>query len=520
MSFLQQAPQLSVAEAERLARDVYGLAASASPLPSERDQNFLLESTAETGGLRTGRFVLKIANATEDRAMLEAQNAAMAHVAARVALCPHALPTRSGDLIAVVPGDVHFVRLVTYLEGIPFAEVGARTPALFESLGRAVGRLDRALDGFDHPAIHRDFHWDLARAGAVIQEHLPRVTDHADRQIVERITRAALQAIAAHQPAFRRSAVHHDANDWNVLVSTPDTVSDPRIPNPELPTPEVVGIIDFGDMVHSWTVADPAVAVAYAMLDAADPLAIADAVMRGYQAEHPLLSRRARGGVPVGMPAAVHERVHRRVAAGAAVGRRVSRGEPAADSTHVAGAGRDPGAARMTNDEILAARRRFVGGNVSVGYRRPLQVVRGAMQYLFDEAGRRYIDAYNNVPHVGHCHPRVVEAAAAADARAQHQHALSRTSIWPRYAERLAATLPEPLRVCYFVNSGSEANELALRLARAHTRQRDLIVLDAAYHGNTTTLIDISPYKFNGPGGGGRPPWVHVVPIPDVYRGP
>ena len=276
MSFLQQAPQLSGAEAERLARDVYGLAASASPLPSERDQNFLLESTAGTGGLGTGRFVLKIANATEDRAMLEAQNAAMAHVAARVALCPHALPTRSGDLIAVVPGDVHFVRLVTYLEGIPFAEVGARTPALFESLGRAVGRLDRALDGFDHPAIHRHFHWDLARGGAVVQEHLPRVTDPADRQIVERITRAALQAIAAQQPAFRCSAVHHDANDWNVLVSTPDP-------------PEVVGIIDFGDMVHSWTVADPAVAVAYAMLDAADPLAIEDAVMRGYQAEQPLL---------------------------------------------------------------------------------------------------------------------------------------------------------------------------------------------------------------------------------------
>jgi Ser/Thr protein kinase RdoA (MazF antagonist) len=294
MSFLARAPRLSVADAGRLARELYGLDAIASPLPSERDQNFLLTSVAvsgtqglgtrelrtDDGGLTTVRYVLKIANATEDRAMLEAQNAAMAHVAGRVALCPHALPTRSGDLIGVVPGGVHFVRLVTYLEGTPFAEIGARTPALFESLGRAVGRLDRALGGFDHPAIHRDFHWDLARAGAVIQEHLPRVTDHADRQIVERITRAALPAIARHQPAFRRSAVHHDANDWNVLVSTADS----RPPNPE-----VVGIIDFGDMVHSWTVADPAVAVAYAMLDAADPLATAEAVIHGYQSEYPLL---------------------------------------------------------------------------------------------------------------------------------------------------------------------------------------------------------------------------------------
>jgi len=309
MSSLQQAPQLAVTEAERLARDVYGLAASASPLPSERDQNFLLISAGDlgTGGLGAVRYVLKIANATEDRAMLEAQNAAMAHVAdpptrlrrfggtGRVALCPHALPTRSGDLIAVVPGGVHFVRLVTYVEGVPLAEVRARTPALFESLGRAVGRLDRALDGFDHPAIHRDFHWDLARADAVIQEHLPRVTDHTHRQIVERIARAALQAIDAHRPAFRRSAVHHDANDWNVLVSMPDggriwgsdTVSDPS----RLQAPEVVGIIDFGDMVHSWTVADPAVALAYAMLDAADPLVVAEAVIHGYQSEHPLLQQ-------------------------------------------------------------------------------------------------------------------------------------------------------------------------------------------------------------------------------------
>jgi 4-aminobutyrate aminotransferase-like enzyme len=172
----------------------------------------------------------------------------------------------------------------------------------------------------------------------------------------------------------------------------------------------------------------------------------------------------------------------------------------------------------MTNDEILAARRRAIGRNVSIGYRRPVHLVRGAMQYLFDEEGRRYIDGYNNVPHVGHCHPRIVEAAAR-QMRALNTNTRYLHENLARYAERLTATLPEPLRVCFFVSSGSEANELALRLARARTRQRDLIVLDAAYHGNTTTLIDISPYKFNGPGGAGRPPWVHVVPVPDVYRG-
>ena len=89
-----------------------------------------------------------------------------------------------------------------------------------------------------------------------------------------------------------------------------------------------------------------------------------------------------------------------------------------------------------------------------------------------------------------------------------------------RYAERLAATLPEPLRVCFFVNSGSEANDLALRLARAATGQFDMITLDVAYHGHTQALIEVSPYKHDGPGGRGAPPFVQTVVMPDPYRGP
>lgn len=163
--------------------------------------------------------------------------------------------------------------------------------------------------------------------------------------------------------------------------------------------------------------------------------------------------------------------------------------------------------------KTLEKRRRLLGRNLSIAYDEPVKIVRGSMQYLFDDEGRRYLDAYNNVAHVGHCHPKVVAAG-------QEQMALLNTNtrylsdLIVRYAERLTATLPESLSVCFFVNSGSEANELALRLARAHTQARDLIVLDHAYHGNTTTLIDISPYKHNGPGGNGPPSWVHKVSLP------
>ena len=169
-------------------------------------------------------------------------------------------------------------------------------------------------------------------------------------------------------------------------------------------------------------------------------------------------------------------------------------------------------------EETLLARKNSLGANLGLSYERPLKIVRGWKQHLYDETGRAYLDVYNNVPLVGHSHPRVVRAA-------QEQLALLNTNTRylhdnaTRYAECLTQLLPAPLRVCFFLNSGSEANELALRLARAHTGREDIIVLDHAYHGHTSTLVDISPYKFNGPGGSGRKPWVHVAPLPDDYRG-
>lgn len=168
--------------------------------------------------------------------------------------------------------------------------------------------------------------------------------------------------------------------------------------------------------------------------------------------------------------------------------------------------------------EIRALREERMGPSLSLSYRRPLHIVRGWMQHLFDADGQPYLDCVNNVAHVGHCHPRVVEALARqswvlnTNTRYLHEKLV-------RYAERLTATLPEPLSVCFFVCSGSEANELALRLARTHTGRRDVVVLDAAYHGNTSSLVELSPYKFDGPGGAGGPPGTHVVPLPDPYRG-
>lgn len=177
-----------------------------------------------------------------------------------------------------------------------------------------------------------------------------------------------------------------------------------------------------------------------------------------------------------------------------------------------------PAASAADSAELLDRRARHIGKSLSISYEQPLQMVRGWRQYLYNENGQAYLDLVNNVCHVGHSHPHIVRAG-------QQQMAVLNTNTrylhenLVRYAERLCATLPAQLSVCYFVCSGSEANELALRLARTHTGRKDIITVDVAYHGNTQALIEISPYKHNGPGGAGAPSYVHTAMMPDSYRG-
>nr|XP_027805469.1 5-phosphohydroxy-L-lysine phospho-lyase isoform X3 [Marmota flaviventris] len=168
--------------------------------------------------------------------------------------------------------------------------------------------------------------------------------------------------------------------------------------------------------------------------------------------------------------------------------------------------------------DTLSLRQRLLSSSCRLFFPEdPVKIVRGQGQYLYDEQGGEYIDCINNVAHVGHCHPLVVQAAHEqnqvlnTNSRYLHDNIVD-------YAQRLSETLPEKLCVFYFLNSGSEANDLALRLARQYTGHQDVVVLDHAYHGHLSSLIDISPYKFRYLDG--QKEWVHVAPLPDTYRGP
>ena len=251
MQLLNHTPAFDAKTAREIAEENFGLRATARVLPSERDQNFLLTNDAGE------KFVLKIANALESRELLEAQNAMLDHLEPRISFCPRVIPSLKGERITT--NSNHFVRLMTYLPGVPLAEVQPHSPQLLRDLGRKLGQMDRALADFDHPAVHRDFHWDLANGNRVIDQYSGLV---AERELV-------LKCRFEVNKDLRRSVIHGDANDYNVLVESD----------------RIAGLIDFGDIVYSWTIGELAVALAYVVLGKDDPRAAAQPVIDGYAEE-------------------------------------------------------------------------------------------------------------------------------------------------------------------------------------------------------------------------------------------
>ena len=349
------------------------------------------------------------------------------------------------------------------------------------------------------------------------------IPDPRRRHLVERRIERFNRVITPRLDELEFGVIYNDANDRNLLVRTGDDGA-----------PRLAGIIDFGDMLSTAVIAELAIACAYLMLDRDDPLADAAHVVRGYHSVRPL-TKLERELLP--------DFIIARLVASVLMSARGRHNDP--DNTYlqisekpvwrllewmttieddrlhdaVEAGCRGPKTPVRSIDEILAIRRRHLGRNLSVSYSEPLKIVRGEGQYLFDADGRRFLDLVNNVCHVGHCHPHVVAAGQRqmaelnTNTRYLHDHLAE-------YALRLSATFPDPLSVCFFVCTGTEANDLALRLARTHTHTKEILVLEHAYHGHSPSLIEIGTYKCEGPGGEGLAEHAHKVAMPDPYRGP
>jgi Ser/Thr protein kinase RdoA (MazF antagonist) len=269
------AAPVTAAEASRTALDVYGLQVEAQSLPGEYDDNFHLRaSDSQT-------FVLKIMHPAREESFVDMQCRALLHLAERAPhlALPRVVPAITGELFSRLHVDSHSQRLVwllTYLPETTLAEAKPRSPELLASLGTLLAEIDSALLNFSHPAAHRDLKWDGSRS-LLARQYFPHLRDVERRRLAGKFLDLFENEAVPRFPHLRRSVIYGDANDHNVLVSPP-------WPQPR----RVVSVIDFGDMHYGYTVAEPAVAAAYAILGQENPLAAASAILAAYHKVFPL----------------------------------------------------------------------------------------------------------------------------------------------------------------------------------------------------------------------------------------
>jgi 4-aminobutyrate aminotransferase-like enzyme/Ser/Thr protein kinase RdoA (MazF antagonist) len=520
------APAFTAAEVLRLVERCFGLVATdLRPLGSERDQMFLVSGSGSAA-------VLKISNPAESPDLLDMETRAMRHLAEvdPDLPVPRLVPTRDGAPVAEAPdgqGRRHLVRLLTVLPGDQ-AEGRPVSLDLAANAGDVCARVSTGLQGFFHAAAGRPIGWDIR-----VQRTEP--ADPADPLSVR--LAGARRRIGPALAATRTlpSAIQHaDLTLTNILRENDDTVT---------------GVIDFGDMHHTAAACDLAVSMTSVLRGTApapeSPWELAAAFLDGYQRRRPLLpseaellghlvlarivttldiSRRRAALHPANLAYITqHDEPRRHLLellldltdaelagrfarlAGLPVRRSAARGSAARGSAA-------RGSAALGSGGDLAARRAAVlGGPLApTFYREPLRIDAGEGPWLLDEAGNRYLDAYNNVAVAGHSHP----AITAAVVRQLRTLNTSSRYLHPEIvalAERLTRSMPDGLDTCVFVTSGTEAVDLAWQMARAYTGASGTIVAEWAYHGISSRVHDFSPND-----------WSDGYAVPDVgtFRAP
>ena len=488
-------PQVASELAGALLAEVYGISGDLTELHGERDLNFRVDATDGR------RYLLKVHHPEDSGDVVDMRMLAMAHVK-RVdptLPVPEVLRTPTGASraqIAGADGRISDVQVVTFLEGAHPDTAKLEAAALLE-WGRCTARLGRALRGFFHPAASYRIQWDIHHTGS-LRDRLDLLAPDARKLVDPAIDRFDAH-VAPRFESLRAQVIHNDMNPHNVLVDDEN---------------RIVGITDFGDMTHTALVCDLAVAVAEVLIGRDDGLEMAEPMIAGYCEVTPLeddeaallfdlVASRAATDVVV----TTWRRLHHRHAEelpdhSLALLARIEREGAETLSHRLAQIARResglvsaplPYRSRPTQD-LRRARMKVLGG-LELAYDEPLHPVRGRGVHVFDADGRRYLDAYNNVPVAGHSHPAVA-AAIAAQSRllVTNTRYLHESSV--ELAERLLELAPGPLERVLFVNSGSEANDVVWRIARFATGHDGALVTRFAYHGVTEATNALSPEEW------------------------
>lgn len=510
---LQTSPPAFTKEAaEQMAGEIFGVPGEARQLYGERDQNFRIK-TADGPGI-----IFKILGPSELPEAVEFQIAALDHIKMMDASLPVPRVYRTADGAAYVyvkdaAGTPHMVRALGFQPGQVMDAI-TPTPGLLRDVGATLARLNQAMANFFHPGAGQKIVWDL-RAIETMRPFASLIEPVEDRALVE----AVLDRFLAFRPALaklRHQPVHNDLHPGNMLVNEDAS--------------RVTGLLDFGDMIHGPLIFDLAVTAAETVGENLDPITYATHVIAGYDAVNPLepaefealyeaiIARHALAATIMAWRKQNDPSGAEKLAALAGIGIAAIQAYQVEGKEKVVARFRAACAAPLEGDSAALAARRFnvLGKGLELSYEQPVHLVYGQGVHLYAPDGNDYLDAYNNVPSVGHGNARVAEAISrqmrrlCANTRYLHENVVE-------YAERLTATLPDGLAHVLFVNSGSEANDAAYRIAKALTGKTGAIVMANAYHGITDVVAALSPYY--GPFAQKQADFIEVLESPDPFRG-
>ena len=523
--FDRNTPQIPEAEVREAARKHFGLEGDFHSLPSERDQNYVIEGEDDP------RHVIRVANADEDARVIDFQVRALLHIAEQDPSLPVPIvaPNVHGDhhcTVTFSDGNEHLVHVVSYLAGEVFEDVGGNAGVeTFRNLGVLMGRLDLALRGFFHPAADQDIPWNMERCSRFtpMVEHL--ATPEA-RRIISAVFERFDSTVLPRVRKLRHQVIHQDAHGGNVLVDPADPA-------------KITGLIDFGDILYGSLAAEIAVATDAVGTSKCDLIDIICETTAGFDSV--LALEEDEIDILFDMIVA-RNALTATIGAGRAV---LSPNEPAHIESpqqyvnivdHLLSIGRDkvsrdlrkacrfpafcPSSAGdafsdAEEDELVAARHRLLGEKTKHFYNKPQHFERARGAFLYGTDGLGYLDCYNNVPQVGHCNPHVVKAIARQAAALNTNTRYMYSSVI-EYAERLTAKLAPHLDTCVFVNSGSEANDIAWQMAKLLTDNDGALIMEDAYHGITEVIREFSPAHPDTV----LPSHLRGLVVPDPYRGP
>ena len=433
-------------------------------------------------------------------------------------LYPKPIPFLNGENVRIIQinGTSKIYRLLSYLKGKFLGEIN-QTKEIIASFGKSLAKLNkRLLDWNDIHIKSRQLEWDMQHY-VISKNYLNEISSTKVRKIIHYFMNQYEENVVPFFLDLRKSTIHNDANNWNILFTGND----------------VSGVIDFGDISYSHLINELAISISYTCFNKENPLEWAIAFLESYNHIFPLEKKEIEVlyySIAMRLCISISNSNHyqklnpdnkyisiSQKPAIELLWKWIEINPVEAENKFKEAVGMKVEKIKSLK-EMVKGRKTFVGSNLTLSYDKPIFMKKAAFQYMYDSFGKTYLDAYNNIPHVGHSHPLVIEASLKQSSVLNTNTRYLYESL-EEYSEKLTSLFPKKLCKVFFVNSGSEASDLAIRMARYHSKNEAVVVIENGYHGHTQTGINISDYKFNSKKGTGQKDYILKLKIPDTFKG-